>query len=114
VKFRTGLHEMTEDNIKLDRQGHKHCRACIRERKSAQHAGSLGVGRHNETATNNYEREMAKVLEANPPVIVWQLDPVKKVQVPVYISDPHAERESKPRKPKGLRPIDIEYLEDIS
>lgn len=62
---------------------------------------------------NRHEQEMTEALEADPPVIDWVPDG-RGVLVGHVIRDPHAERESKPRKPKGLRSIDIEYLEDIS
>lgn len=34
---------------------------------------------------------MDLLLEKNPPVIVWHLDPVRRIQVPTSIHDPHAE-----------------------
>jgi predicted amidohydrolase YtcJ len=96
VKCRKGLHEMTEDNTKLDGRGFKHCRACIRKRKSEEHEHSIGVGRQkNNTALNRYEIEMDKALEANPPVIVWHKDK-HGVMRHVFIDDPHAERSPKP------------------
>lgn len=113
MKCRKRLHEMTEENTKLDRHGRKHCRACIKKRKSDNHSVALGVGRRNETRLNAYEREMAEALDANPPVIVWRKGKGGVMRA-VSVRDSYAERESKPRKPKGLRSIDIEYLEDIS
>jgi hypothetical protein len=65
-------------------------------------------------AMSAYEADMAAALAADEPVIIWEFDPRTKVQVAVYIDDPHAEQKPKPHKPKGLRAIDIEYLEDIS
>lgn len=88
-KCKKGLHEMTEDNTKLDRNGRKHCRPCIRERQSGYHAGSQGVGRHNK-GFNKERTAMDEILEANPPVIEWR----KKnngVRVAVSVYDPHAE-----------------------
>jgi hypothetical protein len=85
--------------------------AALLERNGTPYTREEVAGMH---AANRHEQEMDAALAANPPVIVWQFDPIAKVQVAIYIQDPHAERESKPRKPKGLRPIDIEYLEDIS
>jgi hypothetical protein len=90
MKCRKGLHEMTEDNTKLDRHGRKHCRACTRERKSGYHAGSLGVGRRSDGTANVYERAMAEALEADPPVIVWRKDK-GGVRRAVEVRDPHAE-----------------------
>ena len=46
-------------------------------------------------AGNKYEREMTEALEADPPVIEWRLDPVRRIHVPWSIYDPHAERASK-------------------
>lgn len=93
MKCRKGLHEMTEDNTKLDRQGRKHCRACTRERKSGYHNGSQGVGRPKGEAVNAYERAMTEALDANPPVIVWRK--VRGgVKRPVSVRDPHAETQA--------------------
>ena len=41
---------------------------------------------------NYWVAQAEKALEANPPVIVWELDPVSKVQVAVSIQDPHTEK----------------------
>jgi len=79
---------MTEENIKLDRHGRKHCRACAKERKSSYHKGSSGVGRPNDGTANAHEREMTKALDANPPVVVWR----KRrdgIYVKVSVFDPH-------------------------
>jgi hypothetical protein len=62
---------------------------------------------------NAYMHDMDRALEANPPDIGWRRKH-NGVWVHTYINDPHAETVSKPRRPKGLRDIDIEYLEDIS
>lgn len=64
-------------------------------------------------ALNVYEADMARALEDDPPVIEW-VPNSKGVMIAASIHDPHAEKEHKQRKPKGLRAIDIEYLEDIS
>jgi hypothetical protein len=106
MKCRKGLHEMTEDNTKLDRHGRRHCRACTRERKSGYHAGSLGVGRRGDGTTNSCERETAKAMEANPPEIVWRRRR-GGIYVAVYVKDPHAERGSKQRQPD----IQVEYVD---
>lgn len=42
-------------------------------------------------AANRHSQEMDAAIAVNPPEIVWQLDPVRKVQVAIYISDPHAD-----------------------
>lgn len=44
---------------------------------------------------NAYEREMDEALQTDPPVIVWRLDPVRKIQVPVHIYDVHTERSNR-------------------
>ena len=65
------------------------------------------------TAMRVGEVHWDEVLQSNPPDIGW----VKNshgVWVHTYINDPHAEREPADRKPRGLRDIDIEYLEEIS
>lgn len=94
MKCRKGLHEMTEDNTKLDAKGRKHCRACTRERKSGYHKGSAGIGRHNDAATNSYEREMAEALDANPPEIVYRKGK-GGIYHAVAVRDPHAETQAR-------------------
>lgn len=48
---------------------------------------------NNSPSGNNHWGAMAdKALEANPPVIVWRFDPVRRIQVAVSIDDPHTER----------------------
>lgn len=90
MKCRKGLHEMTEDNTKLDAKSRKHCRACIRERKSGYHKGSAGVGRHNDGTFNRVRTAMDEALAANPPKIVY-----RKGKGGIYhaieVRDPHAE-----------------------
>jgi phage terminase large subunit-like protein len=69
------------------RNNEKACGPCLeanRERASAAPSGFT-----------NYEREMAKALEANPPRIVWRKDKYG-VSRAVSIDDPHAERTPKP------------------
>jgi len=64
------------------RKCEKPCEPCLeanRERASAAPSGFT-----------NYEREMAKVLEKNPPVIVWKKDK-HGIQRAVSVKDPHAE-----------------------
>lgn len=75
-------------------------------RKKAKHAA--------ETETDNaWVKAMDAALEANPPVIIWRKNS-HGVREAIYVDDPHAEREPKDRRPKGLRDIDIEYLGEIS
>lgn len=89
-KCKKGLHEMTEENSKLDRRGRKHCRACIRERQSGYHKGSQGVGRHNKGTFNIYRTAMDEALEADPPVIEWRKNR-RGVYEAVKVLDPHAD-----------------------
>ena len=59
--------------------------------------------------------DMTEALEKNPPVIQWVLDKQRRVMVAAQIYDPHADHPNrKPRRRKGLRPIDVEYLGDLS
>lgn len=64
--------------------------------------------------TNAYERDARAALDADPPVIEWRkIRGGVKVHVSIY--DPHADHPNpKPRGSKGLRPIDIEYLGEVS
>jgi hypothetical protein len=64
-------------------RGETPCDAC-REANSAKNGGG-------RAAANVFEREMADALDADQPVIVWRLDPIRRIQVAVYIDDPHAE-----------------------
>jgi hypothetical protein len=52
-------------------------------------------------------------LAEHPPQIIWRKNS-HGVREAIYVDDPHAEREPKDRRPKGLRDIDIEYLGEIS
>ena len=90
MKCRKGLHEMTDDNTKLDIKGRKHCRACTRERKSSQHKGTLGVGFHHAGAFNKERTAWDEALDANPPKIVWHKgkDGIFRA---IAVRDPHAE-----------------------
>ena len=54
---------------------------------------AMRTAQDNAPSGNNHWGAMAdKALEANPPVILWELDPVRKIQVAVSIQDPHTER----------------------
>lgn len=43
-------------------------------------------------AAEQWEREMDEALAADPPVVVWRLDPFRRVLVHTHIHDPHTER----------------------
>lgn len=65
-------------------------------------------------ATNAYEREMRAALEADPPVIVWRKGNAGVFHA-VSIDDPHEDHPNHtPRKPKGLRSVDIEFMGEVS
>jgi hypothetical protein len=70
------------------------CEACkaanVVRVMSAPSGGGKGP---REIDPHNYWITQAdKALEANPPVIVWRFDPVRRIQVAVEIHDPHTER----------------------
>jgi hypothetical protein len=94
VKCTKGLHEMTEDNTYLDRHGRKHCRGCIRSRKSRYRQGAQRqplAHHHAETLFNKDRTAMDEALDAQPPVIIWKLDR-GGVWRAVEVLDPHTER----------------------
>jgi hypothetical protein len=86
-------------------KGEEPCDACKAANVIRANSSPSGIG--------NYGHDMDLALEANPPVIHWAKNR-HGIQVAIYINDPHAEREPAERKPRGLRDIDIEYLEEIS
>lgn len=63
--------------------------AALLDRNGTPYTHEEVAGMH---AANRHEQEMDAALATNPPVIVWQFDPRRKVQVAIYIRDPHAER----------------------
>ena len=66
---------------------------------------------------NSSARELEKFEAAmlrQPPKIVWVLDKRRRVMVAESVDDPHLDTASRSRRLKGLRDIDIEYLEEIT
>lgn len=64
------------------KHGERPCEPCTLANRERYNSAPTGF--------NAYERQMAAALEANPPVIVWELAP-GGIRVPVYINDPHAD-----------------------
>jgi hypothetical protein len=87
-------------------RGEEPCAPCKAANTARTNPGS-------DSARRVYEIEMDMELDANPPVIVWAKNS-RGISEAVFIDDPHAETPAKPRQPKGLRAIDIEYIGEIS
>lgn len=72
--------------------GEDPCDACKASNTIRAANARSGGGKARTIDTHNYWITQGDAaLNANPPVIVWALDPVRKVQVAVSIQDPHTE-----------------------
>ena len=111
---------MTPENTYVNPgSGRVTCRECTKERQRRRQIRKLnGVtlpkrGFHNADAKRAEEKKWDEMFAKNPPVIEW-IPNGKGVYVPNVVRDPHVDRTTRPRRPKGLRPIDVEFLGEVS
>ena len=74
------------------RNNEKPCDACTEANRARRDDAPSG--------SNNYAREMDRELDANPPVIVWRLDPVRRIQVAWVVDDPYVDHDQKANRLK--------------
>lgn len=89
-KCTRGLHEMTEDNTRLNKHGRKECRECLRERRSGYRKARSAGGTRDDATFNKDRTEMDEALAKRPPEILWRKDKHGILRA-AEVRDPHAE-----------------------